>query len=174
MYHKEKRGQVAVLDLFIAAVIFGILVATIMFTWNEYNIKIEKHIEYNDLIIKTFHIADLLTQYPGKPSTWELPRPLSHSTEQQTSITTIGLVYEEGIIDEYKLEKFLNTSYNETKDIFNINNYEYYFKIINLDGSDLNPIIEKGILQNKTKVSIRRLVIYQNEEAILQFQLQEK
>lgn len=173
MHYKNKRGQVAVLDLFIAAVVFGILVTTIMLTWNEYNIRIEKHIDYNDLTIKAFHITDLLTQYPGKPTAWEKPRPFISPLEKKPPITTIGLAYEEGIIDEYKLSEFLNMSYNETRDVFNIKLYDYYFKMIKIDGSDFNPKIEKGVLKNKTIVSIRRLVLYNNDESILQFQLEE-
>ena len=173
MKFKNKKGQVAVLDLFISAVIFGVLVSTIMLTWNEYNIRIEKHIGYNDLVIKTFHITDLLVQYPGKPTAWERPRPVMGDIFPQPSPTTIGLAAEENIIDEYKLNRFLSKNYNHTRDNFNIMNYDFYFKITNLDGSDLDPPIELGIQKNKTIVSVKRLVIYKNEEAVLQFQLEE-
>lgn len=166
----NKKGQVAVLDLFIAAVIFGVLVTTIMLTWNEYNVRIEEHIDYNDLVIKAVHITDLLSQYPGKPTGWEGPRVF---LPKRNTITTIGLASDEGIIDENKLDRFLNLTYNETRDIFNIKSYDYFFKIIKVDGSNFSPSIEKGILTNKTIVSIRRLVIYKDDPAILQFQLEE-
>jgi hypothetical protein len=169
---KTKKAQVAVLDLFISAVIFGILVAAIMFVWNDYNTKIEEHIEYNDLVIKTMHITDILTQYPGKPSGWEKAKTGINIFNQET-VTTFGLASDESIIDEYKLGRFLNMTYNQTRDILNINNYNYYLKLMKTNGSDFDPPIGKGIQTNNTIVSIRRLVLYKNEEAILHFQLEE-
>lgn len=172
MFTKNKKAQVAVMDLFIAAVLFGILVTIMMSTWNEYNVKIDKQIEYNDLVIKTFHISDLLVMYHGKPSAWEKPWPAVTAQSNGTPLTTIGLAQADGTIDEEKLDKFLNMTYNETRENFNIERYDYYFQMKRVDGSDFDPAIFKGVETDSIIVSVRRLVIYKNEEAILQFQLE--
>ena len=161
---KNKKAQVAVLDLFIAAVIFGILVTMIMATWNNYNIKIDRQIEYSEMVIKAYHVSDLLSQYPGKLSAWEdysLIQPL-----------TLGLASEQGIIDQGKLDAFLDMDYDLTRDILNIKVYDYYFKLIHVNGSDFNPAINKGNETGDRVVSITRLVLYNGEEALLRFKLE--
>jgi len=163
MSKHNKKAQVAVLDLFIAAVIFGLLITTVMLTWNKYNIKMNEQINYNTMVIRTYHISDLLTQYPGKPSAWE--------KEEEINPITLGLASQEGVIDQTKLNKFLEMDYNQTKDILNIMIYDYHFKLTNLTGSNLTQ--NKGLEKNTKTVSITRLVIYNGQEALLQFKLEE-
>ncbi|MBS3172314.1 hypothetical protein J4438_01890 [Candidatus Woesearchaeota archaeon] len=165
---RNKKAQVAVLDLFIAAMIFGILVTAIMITWNDYNEKIDKRISQNTNLIRAYHISDLLTRYAGKPSAWE---KFGEDTAEDP-LTIIGLAKEDHVIDNDKLTTFLSLDYNYTKDKLSINSYEYYFKILNIDGSDFNPVIEKGIKMNNTNyVTLKRYVIYNESEAILEFWL---
>ena len=135
-----------------------------MATWNNYNVKLENQIEYNDMVIKTYHISDLLSQYPGKLSAWE------HYDEVPT--LALGLASQEGIIDEDKLNAFLDMDYTETKDALNIMIYDYYFELTHLNGSHFNPNLTKGTIKDTTTVSTTRLVIYNGEEALLQFSLE--
>ena len=170
MFNKNKKAQVAVLDLFVAAIIFGILVTILMTTWNEYNAKIDKQLEYNDFVIKVYHITDLLVLYHGKPSAWEKPSPTYH-VDAPWPMDMIGLALEDGVISEKKLNTFLNMTYNETREIFNIRGYDYLFQLKRIDGSEFSPQIIKGVSGEEAIVAVRRLVLYNDEEAILYFQL---
>ncbi len=169
MPQRNKKGQVAVLDLFISAMIFGILVTVIMVTWNNYNTKIENQIDYNTELVKSFHLTDLLTKYPGKPSAWE------HIVEgDDIKISILGLAKDDRVIDPVKLQEFLSFDYNETKQIMRITSYDYYFRLYKLDGSDFTPKIEKGVILNDTStIALTRFVIYNETEAILEFRLQD-
>nr|MBA4405477.1 hypothetical protein [Nanoarchaeum sp.] len=164
----NKKAQIAVLDLFIAAMIFGVLVTGIMITLNNYNEKIEKRIDTNTNMIRAYHISDLLTRYAGKPSAWE-------KFDEGTSlnpVTIIGLAKQDHVIDNDKLNAFLNLEYDYIKSKLSINNYEYYFRLSNIDGSDFDPKIEKGEkLNDTTYVTLKRYVIYNESEAILEFWL---
>ena len=164
----NKKAQVAVLDLFIAAMIFGIIVTGIMITWNNYNNKIEKRIDSNTNMVRAYHISDLLTRYTGKPSAWEkFDEDLSTNP-----VTIIGLAKQDHVIDNDKLNAFLNLDYDYIKAKLSINTYEYYFRISKVNGSDFDPKIEKGTKLNNTNyVALKRYVIYNESEAILEFWL---
>lgn len=164
----NKKAQIAVLDLFISAMIFGIIVTGIMVTWNNYNEKIEKRIETNTNLIRAYHISDLLTRYPGKPSAWE---KFDEGTANNP-VTIIGLAKSDHVIDGDKLSSFLLLDYDYAKDKLSINNYEYYFRLSKVDGTDFDPVIEKGSKLNDTNyVTLKRYVIYNESEAILEFWL---
>ena len=107
---QHKKGQVAVLDLFIAALIFGIIVTAIMFTWNSYTVKIQNQIDYNTNLVRAYHISDLFVRYPGKPSAWEHYYDLS-----EDPIEILGLANQDHIIDVDKMSAFMNLSYDYVK-----------------------------------------------------------
>jgi hypothetical protein len=160
MLTHHKKGQVAVLDLFIAVLIFGIIVATVMFTWNSYNSKIDDRIEHNTNLLRAYHVTDLLTKYPGKPSNWE------NCFEEGATI--LGLAKADRIIDQNKLFSFLDMEYNLTRDKLSINNYNFYFKLENQD-----VLYEKGLkINDSSTVAIRRIVIYNEVETNMDFWLQ--
>ena len=165
---QHKKAQVAVLDLFIAALIFGILVSAIMVTWNNYNVKIDQRIEDNTNLIRAYHISDLLVRYPGKPTAWETYPELIGD-----SISIIGLAKSDGVIDPVKLSEFTKLENDFIKDKLKTGHYDFYFKLVQIDGSHFTPPIEKGNLTNSsTSIALRRYVIYNETEAILEFHLQ--
>jgi hypothetical protein len=169
MLKKNKKGQVAVLDLFVSALVFGILVATIMVTWNSYGVKIDKQLDYNTNLLRAYHISDLLTRFPGKPSFWGLQHALGPQ-----DVEIIGLAKSDRILDTVKVISFKNMDYNESKQKLGISSYEYYFRVSKLDGSDFSPAIESGIKDNESEITVtlKRYVIYNETESILEFWLQ--
>jgi len=164
---RHKKAQVAVLDLYISAMIFSIIVATVLLTWNSYNVKIDKEIDDNTILLRSYHISDLLTRYPGKPTSWELYPNMSDSVE------IIGLASEDRVLDPIKVGKFLNFSDDYLKSKLKIEGYNFYFRLAYINGTDFNPAIEKGTKVNSTKiVSLKRYVIYNETETLLEFWLQ--
>ena len=168
MLIRYKKGQVVELDLFMAIIIFGFILVIIFLAWNTYSQKINRELDYNTNLIKSYHISDLLTKYPGRPSSWEQNILLG-----ETQIDTIGLSSKDRIIDDNKLSTFLTLDYNFTKDVMNINSYEYYFKISKIDGTDFDSSLEKGIkTDDESTIALRRYVIYNETAAIMEFWLQ--
>ena len=166
LIRQNKKGQVATIDLFLAIMIFTLIITTVLFTWNSYNAKIDKQIEYNSNLIKAYHISDLLVKYSGKPSSWH------QSTIEDNEILIIGLAKEDRVIDPDKLTRFLSFEYDLAREKLNINSYEFYFKISEINGDDLNPTIEYGnMTDSESAVVIRRYVIYEERETILEFWL---
>lgn len=160
--HRTKKGQVAITDLFISAVLFGMIIISVMALWNQYNKKIVEQTEYNDLLLRGFNIADLLSNYEGQPEKWD----------ELQDVEIIGLANEDRIISKSKLNNFTNLSYEEIKNRFNIVGNEFYFSLSDLTGSDFNPITI-GNKTGKQIIDIRRLVIYEDQEAALEFAILE-
>ncbi len=157
-----KRGQVAVTDFFIAAVIFAIIVTAIMLSWNSYNRKIQDQINYNELIIKGFHASELLSKYPGRPTAWETTG----------EVDLIGLADEKNLISEAKLLNFTQRSYDETRRLLNLEAYGFYFELKDAVGNDFSPSII-GSKSGNISVNIRRFVVYKNQEAVLEVSVYE-
>lgn len=163
---RNKKGQVAVLDLFMSGLMFGIAITLVMFTWNSYNVKIEDQLDYNTNLIKAYHVSDLLVKYPGRPTGW-------HRYNTSNPAVTIGLAQEEGVLNIDKVDAFVNNlTYNYTKDKLEINNYEYFMRIVKLDETNFTPPLSKGNTSSTEQmITLRRYVLYNDEEAILEFTL---
>ena len=164
---QNKTGQLAILDLFMSGLMFAIIVSLVMFTWNDYNVKIDKQLDYNTNLIKAYHVSDLLVKYQGRPTAWQRYENVSNPA------VTLGLAQGEGELNVEKVEFFINNlTYEYTKDKLGINSYEYYLRLLKLDGTNFTPPIEKGTTNTTEQtVTLRRYVLYNGEEAILEFSL---
>jgi len=163
-----KKGQIVELDFFMAIIIFGFILVIIFLAWNTYSEKINTELDHNTDLIKAYHLSDLLSKYPGRPSSWEQNIALVTS-----NVNAIGLAYSDRIIDDNKLSTFLTLDYDLSKDIMNINSYEYYFKISKMKDGTFDSSLEKGIkIDEENIIAIRRYVIYNGTEAIMEFWLQ--
>lgn len=139
----SRTGQAISLDLFFAIAIFAILMTVIIVVWNIYTVRLNEGIEYNEMQIVSFQVTDFLV----KNVLVDFDRNFSNS----------------------KVNSFFNLSYDETRDMLNIMNYDYYLAIMDVNGTSL---VDKGVSASGEKIiSLRRYVLYQNEKAILLFKL---
>jgi len=157
---KSRIGQVSVIDLFISVVVFGLIIVSIMLTWNSYNVKINEQIGYNELLIRGFQVSDLLSNYKGNPENWN---------KLGNNVTVIGLAESEGVISKDKLGNFTNMTYNDIKSKLNIKTYDFYFNL-----SAVNDGFDEVVIGNKSgdqTIVTRRLVLYEGEKGVLEFAL---
>jgi len=154
----KKKSQIVSTDLFMAASVFVILLTTIIFSWNLYYTRLNEKIAYNDIMVNAFQISDLLVKSKGKPSIWN-----------STNVEIVGLAEYDRNISTQKVNSFNNMSYNELKELFNAERYEFYFQIKHLNGTAMDS---HGMEFNGTySINIRRYVMYENEKAIIDFRL---
>ena len=111
-------------------------------------------------------ISDVLIRTGGHPSDWN-----------ETAMA-IGLALGENIIDENRLRNYIfYMSYNDSKRIMGIRNFEYYFTMKDLDNQTIQldgQNIEKGSFPSSnvnTIVPIQRYVLFQEEIAKIDFLL---
>ncbi len=159
-HHKWHKAQIAVTDLFIAIFIFMTVIISIFVTWNIYTNRLEQRIDYSNIISNAVQISDILVKTQGKPVNWEL---------NNTTVEIIALASSDRNLSERKVNAFITLDYNMTKDLMNIKRYNFKFKLVNVNNSAL---IEYG--QNSTgntTISIRRIVLYGNATAFMDFML---
>lgn len=154
----EKKSQIVSTDLFFAVSVFVIIIAMIFFSWNLYYERIDERIIYGDMMANAFQVSDLLVKSKGTPSLWN-----------STNVSVVGLASSDRNISSQKLHSFINVPYDELKKLFNIERYEFYFRLKHLNGT---PIDSHGKEFDGTySINTRRYVIYENQKAIIDFRL---
>ena len=143
MFKRNNKGQAVSFDLFFAIVVFVILITAIVIAWNVYVVRLNEGIEYNDMQVVSFQATDFLV----KNLLADFDRNLSSKN----------------------VDSFAGLSYDETRDLLGIMNYDYHMVIMDVNGTNL---VSKGVSANgENVISLKRYVIYENEKAILQFKL---
>ncbi len=127
--------------------------------------KQNQELEYGELIIKGFQITDVLSNSQGTPENWQ------DLTSDQ--IKVLGLSNNYNKISIEKLNAFTrenliqDLNYTKTRQLLEIQNYNYYFKLKNLDNlteitSGKNP--ETNCSQNSRSVNINRYVLLEDNK----------
>lgn len=164
---KNRKSQIAMSDLFLAASIFIILLGAVVYLYSHYTTKFESRQEFNRMQLSAIQITDMLVKSPGKPSNWESDEPDTPKLE------IMGLAYSDAgkrNLSVLKVNAFLNLSYDKTRDILGTE-HDFYFRLSTLGGS---VIAEKGLNATGARaVSIERRVLYAGQSAILSFVLRE-
>lgn len=157
-----RKAQLASVDLFIAIVVFLILVTATIYTWNLYNIRFNENLEYEKMELAAFQITDLLVKSPGHPTGWE---------ENPLNVGVIGLAQDDRVLSQDKITAFVNLDYNTTRERLKIKNYDYKFRVKDL--SD-NILQESGLdFTGDTSIVLERYVLLNNEKTIMEFTLWE-
>lgn len=156
---RYKRAQLAVTDLFIALFIATILIVIIIFAWNRYTVILEDNVGYEEMQIIAFQVSDLLVKSEGEPEDWE---------NDPSNVDVIGLASSDRELSPKKVEAFVNLSYNITSKSLGVELYHYYFQLKHINGTKM---AEHGVIfpSNRSVVNVPRLVMYENEEAVVEF-----
>jgi len=154
----KRKSQIVSADLFMAVSVFVILITTIIFSWNLYYTRLNERIAYNDMMVNAFQVSDLLVKSKGKPPGWN-----------STNVGIVGLAEYDRNISTRKVNSFTNISYDELKELFNTERYEFYFQIKHLNGTAMNSYGKE--FNGTYSINIRRHVIHENEKAIMDFRL---
>lgn len=160
------RAQMWSMDFVISAVMFFVSVVLILFAWNYVTTENYEQMVFNDMQNTGLIVSDVLVRTEGSPPDWN------------TTALAIGLASDDNVIDENKLRNFMDyMSYNESKRIMGIRNFEYYFTMKNLDNITIQmdgKNIEKGYppsIDVNTIVPIQRYALFQEKIAKIEFTL---
>ncbi|MEK6826535.1 MAG: hypothetical protein AABX08_02645 [Nanoarchaeota archaeon] len=161
------KAQIASMDFILSAVIFFILIAGVMSFWNIYILRFDANLEQKELVLKAAKITDLFVENEGSPTGWN-----------ETDVAVIGLVSSDRKIDNDKLASFLNLSYDQVKSYLNIDENEFYFRVVDLNGAVVKAkgnFAEKGLPPGDVDsiIKIRRIAMYGSQRAVVEFSLWE-
>ncbi|MBT3865895.1 hypothetical protein HOF78_02195 [Candidatus Woesearchaeota archaeon] len=162
---RNKKGQAAITDLFVAVGIFIILITITSVLWNLYNVRLLNRLEYDDLVVKTFEISDLLLKSSGQPDNWD---HLALGGASAEDIMFVGLVEEELKIPFNKTEGMDALGEEAIRDIFHAGQYRLGIRIRNNIAEEMY-VLGKVSGGSKFSVNLGRDVLYQNSTGGIYF-----
>jgi len=156
---RNKKAQAAITDLFVAIAIFITLVTITTTMWNLYSSRLSGRVAYDDMVVKSFQLSDVMFKTSGNPSTWET---LDFSSQGDIdSLMYVGMVDNQDQITYDKvvgLGSLINEGNETLKDIFHIGQYNFNFKMLNATGSLMydfgDPIVHSKYVVNLAKTMI--------------------
>lgn len=158
---RNTKGQVFSLDMVVSVVIFIIALIFLISLWNLYSTRLQDNISSEELYLLSFQVSDILSKTSGVPNNWE----------KGSNVSVIGLkLGPGGGISDDKLNAFLTYDYKEAKKVFNIERFDYQFKLLDKNGNLLNS---SGLAPSDSKqaVSISHFITVKNETRRIQFTL---
>jgi hypothetical protein len=129
-----------------------------MVVWNSYSQKISEKTEYNNMLMKSFQVSDILVKSAGYPLDWN-----------SGNVKVIGLASGDRNLSMNKTNMFINLSINKTKSIFQTERYNFYFSLKRINGTNITSY--GNYPSGKKIVNIRRYVLYNNESAVFDFSI---
>ena len=162
----HKKAQLVSIELIVSIAVFMVLIVGVIIFWNIYSIRFNKDIDRNELAIKLVKISDTFVENQGFPTAWN-----------ETNVQVIGLVNNDRTLNTNKLSSFKNVTYSGIKAILNIDAYDFYFRIIDLQGATVSAngqIIEIGSqpgANEESVITIRRFLLYGSKKVIMEFSI---
>ena len=119
------KGQLLSTELLFAVSILIVLFALGAYMWNLTSARISENLIKEDLAINAIGVSDYLLKSSGTPTDWE---------SNVSKISSLGLSKEIYVLDVTKVKAMLvNLSYNQVKDLLNLKDQEFYFRMLYTD-----------------------------------------
>ena len=147
------------IDFFLAVVILIFIIGFYISTWGSTIIAIQMKSDRTEMENIIFGISDLLIKSEGLPGDWN-----------ESNVIVIGLAKEDHVLDENKVSSFVTLPIDKTKKLLGIVNFNFFFRLKNIDGTILEDYGNYPIDAEEVIVS-RRLVLYNNEIINMEFGL---
>lgn len=141
------RGFAIATDFFLASVVFMVVLAYSFYTYYYYLGEFGATEARKEAEISSLALTDMMLKGPGEPVEWQ---------DAPNGTKAIGLAYEENIIDPEKLQALEMMDYNRSRGLMGLST-DYYMRVRRVDGV---VIMEKGVKQNESAVSMRRIAVY--------------
>ncbi len=163
-----RRGQISAIDVGVAITLFASIYVLLFPVLSGVSIEQD---EFDTLSLKSSAAASYLLSSSGEPFNWT-----------PSSVRQLGLVVEQGVIENEKLGSFLNlsqTDFNKTRDLLGISGYKFFFNASHLNGSTLqvNSANFNGTaligsdFDSQLVVSTRRVAVYNSAPILVQFKI---
>lgn len=136
------------MDFVFASLLFILILGFTVVAYSNYSDIYLINEEKRNLEASALSVSELLVKSKGYPTDWE---------NDVSNVQVIGLADSENVLDLDKVTAFGSITYNETKDLFGIEN-EF---LITIKSVDRRSMFSKGSeLVNTSSVSIERIVYF--------------
>jgi hypothetical protein len=162
------KGQAWSFDFMASVTIFFLILVVLFFVWEYAAFQNADQMIFNDMQDRAMTTVDTIIRVKGYPEDWN-----------ESSVEVLGLASDENILNESKILMFVGMDYPEAQRLLGISDYNFYFQLIHLNGSQsyangtaLVAGIDPTLYQNTTSiVPITRLVTFDHRVAKLRFML---
>ena len=157
------KAQAWSTDFVVSAVIFVLIFALVLFTWNQTLYQTQQKITLSKMQTLVSEISDSLIRTPGFPENWN-----------QTNVEILGFAEEENVLNATKIGMFLSMDNDTIKSVLGIENYDFFFEILYPNGSvgkiNGTPVIKGNQPVNAAVlVPVERYVMFENTPAKMRF-----
>jgi hypothetical protein len=129
-----KRGQGILLDFFISAVVFMIILAATFSILSNFDRQVGNSNDLQEINAVSQAAADALVSTRGVPKDWN-----------STSVQALGLLGDDGLVSKTKFLNLMATDYGTAKSLLGAGGYEMYARMIDSNNSLLNTgLAHKG------------------------------
>jgi|GEM_PF-2276637 len=157
----DSRGQISTLDLVVAAGIFISILLSVMWAWNSVLLKIDLFENKRRIYQKGLDVAELLVTTSGDPANWNELDVVNSNT-----VDVIGLVSEDNVLDQEKVNKFGEIDYDNQREILGLSKEDFNLTLYNVTDGIGDPLYSFGrYYSDITQVRISRYA-YMNDEII--------
>lgn len=143
-----RKSQVFTPDLIIGLSIAVIVFAASASAWGKVSARINEDYAYGDMLLKAIEISDILVRDSSG-----------------------GIVSSAHVVDPDKAAEFASSDYDEIRDRFNVMPWGFYFEM-RVNGSAVATAGNKE--EGKQSASVVRAVLYNGEEAVIEFRINEE
>lgn len=155
------RAQAVLTDLAFSAFLFILLFAFIYSHIQSGISSASSEQNFTELSLAASEASEALVSSKGSPSNWFL---LS-----ENDINSVGLARKSLVVDDRKLQRFLSLDYGFARQKLNMSSFEFYFRLYNSSGVDLNFGIAPSPASVHSAVSLSRVVDYKGVESVVEF-----
>ncbi len=163
-----RKAQAWSFDFMASVIMFFMILTVLFFTWEYTSLQSNDHVMFNDMESSALTLADSMIRSRGFPRDWN-----------GSNIQVLGLASEENVLNETKMLMFVQMDYGDAKRILGIPAYEFYFRILHLNGTqawanntELLTGLDPTVFQNSTMVvPIERCILFDHSVAKLSFML---
>lgn len=160
-----RKGYLFSIDAVVSLVLFIALFAFVISLWTLYAIRLNENMATEELQLVAFQVIDVLTKSPGVPSNWE---------QNPTQTTMLGLRRNPGSLDPAKVAAFLAWDYDDARQKFNVERFEYQLRILDGNGNVFN---QSGMAPNESaaqSITVARFMLLEHQPMQILFTLWRK
>ncbi len=150
---KKSKAQITSSEFLIVSVVLVILITAGVMMWNSTINRSNESMIREDMEMFAVSISDQLIKSHGMPTDWE---------DDTTKIYSLGLAKENYVLDEKKVDIFVNMNYNQLKSLMGIGGYEFYFRLVYTNGTDIKTKGSSPTANSQT-INSKRVVMFKNE-----------
>ncbi len=149
---KMSKGQISTLDLVMAAFVFILIFLTVMWSWNDTGLRIDRFEDRRGIYQKGLDVGEALVKTSGEPANWH-----SLNVANSSTVNSLGLASQDNVLDQAKIDRFGGMEYEEVRGILGLSREDFNLTIYNSTGGLGDALHSFGQPSlNLTKVRVSR------------------